>query len=166
MSEWSHPPPYDQSALGSVSRRLSLAIFSVMPELQQYASTIHSGETDGMSLNLVIPSPTGDEARICQVWVDEVATPSIGFGPSHTHERSDDAGIAAILGLLRAILADQLLIIEDVGGTYSGHRSWIDLRDPEALEEELTSPYSPGHALLKSWSGKADRPVSVDTLAP
>ncbi|HTV30947.1 MAG TPA: hypothetical protein VMF32_24645 [Xanthobacteraceae bacterium] len=166
MSERNHPPLYDQSALGSVSRRLSSAIFSVMPELHQYASTIHSGETDGMSLNLVIPSPTGDEARLCQVWVDEAATPSIGFGPSHTHEPSDDAGIAAIVGLLRAILADQLLIIEDVGGTYSGHGGWIDLRDPEALEEELTSPYSPGHALLKSWSGKVDRPVSVDTLAP
>jgi hypothetical protein len=166
MSERNHLPFYDQPALGSISRRLSLVIFSIMPELQQYASTIHSGETDGMSLNLVIPSPTGDDARLCQVWVDEMATPSIGFGPSHTHERSDDAGIAAILDILHAILADQLLIIEDVGGPYSGHGGWIDLRDAEALEEELTSPYSPGHALLKSWSGKADRTVSTDTLAP
>ena len=127
---------------------------------------IRSGETDGLSLNLVIPSPTGDEARQCVVWVDEVATPSIGFGPSHTHEQSDDDGIAAILNILHAILADQLLIIEDVGGTYSGHGAWIDLRDPEALEEELTSPYSPGRALLKSWSGKIDHPVSTDTLTP
>jgi len=166
MSEQNHSPFDDQPAQGSISRRLSLAIFSVMPELRQYASAIQSGEKDGMSLNLIIPSPTGDEARLCQVWVDEVATPSIGFGPSHTHERPDDAGIAVILDLLRAILADQVLIIEDAGGAYSGSGGWIDLRDPEALEEELTSPYSPGRALLKSWSGKADRPVSTDTLAP
>ena len=59
---------------------------------------------------------------------------------------------------------DRLHIIQDVGGEYDGHSNWIDLRDPEALEEELTSPYSPGRAILKSWSGKADREVGPENL--
>jgi len=40
----------------------------------------------------------------------------------------------------------------------------MDLRDPEALEEELTSRYSPGRAILKSWSGKEDREVGLENL--
>jgi hypothetical protein len=165
MNELNASPPYDEHALGVASRRMSLAIFTAMPELYQYATTISSGEIDGLSLKLLIHSPTGDDSRGCLVWVDEVGTPSIGFGPSHTQSEPDYAGIAEILDILRAIRADQILIIEDVGGKYSGHGGWIDIREPDALEEELTSPHSPGRVLLKSWSGKADRAISIDTLA-
>jgi hypothetical protein len=92
------------------------------------------------------------------------SAPSIGFGPSHTHENRDDEGIAAIVERAAAILDDKLLIIEHVGGETPGHGSWIDLREPAALEDELTSPYSPGTALLKSWSGKVDREISISDV--
>lgn len=156
--------PFDHDALGSFSRRLASAVFDAMPEFQQHARNIQSGETDGSSLLVAVPSPTNDDARQLMIWVDEIATPSIGFGPDHTHESSDEDGIVAIIDRAQAILDDKLLVIEDVGGTYSGHRSWLDLREPDAIEEELTSPYSPGRALLKSWSGRADRQVSIDSL--
>lgn len=163
----SHPEgslPFDLDALGAVSRRLAEAVFSSLPQLRRHARVVRSGESDGLSLSLVVPSPTGDPDRTLVVWVDEAATPSVGFGPSHAHEHGDEDGIAATVDRATAILLGQVLIIEDVGGAYPGHGSWIDLRDPDALEEELTSPYSPGSALLKSWSGEADRQVSTDSL--
>ncbi len=156
--------PFDPDALGAISRRLAQAAFLSLPQLRQYAHVVKSGEDDGLSLVIAVPSPTDDPNRQLVIWVDEVATPSIGFGPAHTHENKDDDGIAAVVELAGAILDDRLLIIEDVGGAYPGHGSWIDLREPNALVEELTSPYSPGHALLKSWSGKADRQVSTESL--
>ena len=154
----------DQDALGSFSKRLAATVFAAFPDARRYASMIRSGEKDGQSLNIVIPSPTEDDGRYIEIWVDESATPSIGFGPSHKHYSPDDAGISETIELCRAILYDRLLIIQDVGGEYDGHSDWLDLRYPEALEEELTSPYSPGRAILKSWSGKADRMVGLDNL--
>lgn len=120
-----------------------------------------SSEPDGMSLNVMAPSPSGDRDRFIQVWVDEEVTPTVGFGPTHKHQSSDEAGIAETVDLCHAVFADKLLIIEDVGGEHDGHSSWVDLRDPEALLEEITSPYSPGDARLKSWSGAADRLVGT-----
>lgn len=152
---------YDHTRLGSVSQRLSKAIFSSLPDLRPYAATIQAHETDGLSLDLVIPSPTGDQERRIVVWVDESLSPSVGFGPNHIHEDSDERGLASVVDLVRAILGDKLIIIQDIGGDYPGHSSWIDFRIPEALEEELTSRYSPGRALLKSWSGQADREVGI-----
>lgn len=156
--------PFDYNALGSVSRRLSVALFSSLPQFQKYALIHQSGEEDGLSLLVIVPSPTADPGRNFSIWVDEVSTPSIEFGASHTHEDKDDDGIEAIIAWARAIIEDQLLIIEDIGGKYPGHSSWIDLRQPQALEEELTSPYSPGRAALKSWSGNADRQVGIEDI--
>ena len=156
--------PFDESSLGAVSRRLSEAVFTSLPQLRRYAHVAKSGELDGLSLIVTVPSPTGNSDRQFVIWVDEISAPSIGFGPSHAHESNDAGGIALIVDLAGRILDDTLLIIEDVGGKYPGHSSWIDLRKVNALEEELTSPYSPGCALLKSWSGKGDRQVSMENL--
>ena len=131
----------DEEALGSFSKRLAVAVFAAFPDARRHATMIRSGEKDGLSLSVPFPSPTKEEDRCMQIWVDEVATPSIEFGPSHTHYSADDMGIHETVELCRAVLDDRLLIIQDAGGKYDGHSSWIDLRDPEALEEELTSPY-------------------------
>jgi hypothetical protein len=156
--------PMDEAALGAFSKRLASALFEAFPDARQNARMIRSGEADGLSLSALFPSPTKDDQRCVEGWVDEVATPSIGFGPSHTHYASDDIGISDTVELCRAIMSDRLLIIQDVGGEYDGHCSWMDLRDPEALEEEITSPYSPGRATLKSWSGEADREVGPEDV--
>jgi hypothetical protein len=150
---------YDHAQLGSLSQRLAAAVFAVRPELRKSASMERGAEPDGLSIIIRAPSPTNDEARSVEVWVDEEATPSIGFGPDHTHESADDTGIAAILGILLGVLTDQVVIIEDVGGDHPGFGKWLDLRVADALEEELTDKYSPERAILKSWSGRADRPV-------
>ncbi len=122
-----------------------------------------SGEEDGPSLFVRFPSPSGDPDRVAQVWVSD-GDPSVEVGPCHTHFSPDDAGISEAIDLCRAILEDEVLIIEDAGGQYDGHATWIDLREPAALEEALTDPYSPGRAILKSWSGAADRKIGLDDL--
>jgi hypothetical protein len=156
--------PLVMHLLGSFSQRLAAALFENFPIAKHRASMIESEEPDGQSLIARIPSPVGDSERDVLIWVDEAATPSIEFGPSHTHGSPDDSGIAEVLELCKAILSDQFLIIQDQGGKYDGHAGWVDIREPDALIEELTSPYSPGHAVLKSWSGRADRVVGVDGL--
>jgi len=46
----------------------------------------------------------------------------------------------AVLLLLRAIFRDEIVMIEEVGGPYPGHRRVLDLREPDALAEFLTDP--------------------------
>ena len=104
-----------------------------------------------------------DPGREFVIWVDDTGTPSIGFGAGHTHKNIDADGIAAIIDWAKAILEDKLLIIENISAEFPGN-SWIDLREPQALAEELTSPYSSGRASLKSWSGNADRQIGLDDL--
>jgi hypothetical protein len=151
-------------ALGSVSKRLAAALFAAIPEARNHVSMFQSGEADGQSLIVRIPSPSGDSERCVQIWVDEVATPTIEFGPTHTHCSADHNGVAEVVDLCQAILQDNLLIIQDVGGQHDGSSGWLDVRGPEALTEELTDPYSPGSAKLKSWSGRADRDVGLESL--
>ena len=155
---------FDVNSLGTISRRLATAALTAQPRFERYASAVKGHEADGLSLVPEIPSPPGDAGRLLTVWVDEVCTPSIGFGPTHTHEAPDDDGIAAVVDRAKAVLADQVVIIRDVGGLYPGGVSFLDLRDGDALMEELTSPHSPGQALLISWSGQSDRAVSTESL--
>lgn len=153
--------PLVPERLGAFSKRFASAIFAAFPHLRQFATMFSSHEPDGLSLYIMVPSPSGDKDRFIEVWVDEEVTPTIAFGLTHAHRASDEAGIAETIDLCRAVFADKLLIIEDVGGEYDGHASWVDLRDPDALLEEITSPYSPGDARLKSWSGAVDRIVGT-----
>ena len=155
---------FDPKVLGATSRRLAHAVLTALPGLEQYASMMEGQEADGLSLILKVPSPSGDTGRSLVIWVDEVCTPSIEFGPTHTHEAPDGEGIAAVVDRAKAILADEMVIIVDVGGRYTGTAGFMDLRDPDALLEELTSRYSPGQALLKSWSGQSDRFVSTENI--
>lgn len=151
-------------ALGSFSKRFASALFAAFPNVRVHSEMIQSGENDGLSIDIRVPSPSGENDRLIEIWVDEKATPSIGFGPDHTHRNPDESGITEVIELLRAILDGRLLIIQYVGGEYAKFGRWLDLREPDALEDELTSECSPGRATLKSWSGEADRVVGLESL--
>jgi hypothetical protein len=97
---------YDHAQLGSLSQRLATAIFAVRPGLRECASMERGAEADGFSVIIRATSPTNDKARSVEVCVDEKATPSIGFGPDHTHGSPDDTGVAAILDILLGVLTD------------------------------------------------------------
>jgi hypothetical protein len=155
----------DIDQLGGFSKRLALAIIADFPNFVEHARMAMLSEPDGYSLLVEFPSPTLDESRSLHIWVDEAVTPSFGFGPDHTHGRPDDAGIQEVLHLTHAVLDDRLVIATDVGGQHSGHRAWLDTRDPTAILSELTSPYSPGTIHIQSFSGAADRTVRLSDLA-
>ena len=152
---------FDRGLLGQLSKRVCNILFSALPDLEKYASCWQSVENDGLSLSLTVPSPTGDEQRSIYIWIDERATPSIGFGPAHCHEAPDEVGIAVLLDLTIAILADEFVVAEEIGGEHPRYADWLDLREDLALEEVLTCPSSSGRILIKSFSGAADREISL-----
>lgn len=55
-------------------------------------------------------------------------------------------------------------LVQDVGGEHDGSVVLLDLRDPEALADELTAPWSSGRARILTWSGRGDREVSLGDL--
>ncbi len=156
-------PPFEIDALGALSRRLACAVFQVFPELAEQAIMYPSNETDGFSLEIAVPSPSGDDDRALCLWIDEHAGPTLFFGPNHAHGDIYDEDFVELVAWIGAILDDHLLILEeqDIPGEWT---QWLDLREPDALEDYLTAPNNSGRVRLKSWSGKLDRDVSTDTL--
>ncbi len=116
------------------------------------------------------PSPTGDAHRRMGVWVDESDEPGVGFGPTHTHasvwaveHKRDPAD--GIIDLAKAILTDRVVLLVEAAGPWRGHAEWIDLGRRDALLTALTDRYASGRAAILSWSGAADRDVSLDDLS-
>ncbi|MCZ7686147.1 MAG: hypothetical protein M5U28_48265 [Sandaracinaceae bacterium] len=64
-----------------------------------------------------------------------------------------------------AIARDELVLVRDVGAGDDGPLGVLDLREPDALLDELTSRGSPGRVRIESWSGAADREVGLGDLA-
>jgi hypothetical protein len=159
-------PLFDLDALGAVSRRLACAVFQVFPELVEHATSIAAAETDGLTLQLRVPSPTGDADRaiLMTVCAPENGGATLDFGPNHIHAAVDDEDFSELVEWLAAILEDRLLIAKDPGLPGPWDAEWLDLRETDALEDYLTDPEKTGRVTLKSWSGKADRDVSSDML--
>lgn len=161
----------DEAKLGATSRALARATSALNEMLRNSAQMEPGVEPDGHSIVVDCESPTGDPSRTLGVWIDESGISSIGFGDWHTHgdvltgDRSPTDQVHAVTDLLAAILADEFVLTVDVGGEYPGHVSVLDLRVADALPEELTSKYSPGKLIVKSWSGGADRQVGLSDLS-
>lgn len=160
----------DETRLGATSRALATALFAAFPAARDSAHMVDGAEADGYSPEIALDSPTCDPGRRLGVWLDESGIPSVDFGTWHTHgdvlsgDSSLPRRVRAVSDIVAAILADQLVLIVDVGGEYSGHTSVLDLREPDALEDELTSRYSPGCLRIQSWSGRLDREVGLSDL--
>ncbi len=155
--------PYN---LGATSRRLYDAIAASLPYLLLFARAEPAKEPGGLSLHIDVQAPTRDPGRPFVIWVDDRGAPSIGFGPDHYHEYDDDEGIAELIDWADAILNDEVVVIEPADPSHPWRAHWIDLREPDELEDTMTMPGSPDRVRLKSWSGNADREVSIESLEP
>jgi len=157
----------DETKLGASSRALATSLSQISPIFRNAAKMEAGAESDGYSLVIDLQSPTGDASRSLSVWFDESGVPSVEFGSWHSHGdvlsqgQSRAAQIAAVVDVVAAILRDEFVLISDVGGEHPGHTSVLDLRVPDALASELTSKYSPGCVLIKSWSGRHDREAGL-----
>src|SRR5579884_1741602 len=113
------------------------------------------------------PSPTGDPNRTLVVWMED-GEPSLGFGDWHTHAglfgEIRGAGCDGLLATARAIYSDQFVLCYQVCGEDDEHCGVIDLRDPDALADELTSKGASGALDLRSWGGSADGRVTLNSL--
>jgi hypothetical protein len=127
-------------------------------------------EVDGFSLCIEAASPTSDPTRALGLWVEDGGVPSMGYGDWHTHAdlfvkvARDGDGLSAMLDLLAAIFADEFVLIISRGGRFDGHMSVLDLREPDALLDELTSADAPGSIKLLSWTGAQDGDVCVQNF--
>ena len=139
-------------------------MFDAIPQVVQHARMESAGLSEMFDLVVEVPSPTGDPQRKLVVWMED-GEPSLGFGPWHTHAglfgEVQGAGCDGLIDIAAAILADKFVLCCDVGGEHAGHYDVIDLRDEDALAEELTSQYSPGTVELRSWGGSSDRRVDL-----
>ena len=161
----------DVSRLAGPSKLFASRLLHRLPELETHARMKPSSEPDEFDLWLEIPSPSGDPKRKVVMWMEEGVEPSLGFGEWHSHAGVERPGgdlpeqADAIIDLIRAILADQVVLIYDIGGEHDGSWGLIDLRDQDALLEELTSKYSPGRVKIRTWSGRDDREVGLEDLS-
>ena len=163
--------PFHEPELAEPSRRFAARLFARLAHLRARASMVRSGSDDGYDFYLELPSPTGHRDRDAAVWMEEGTEPSVGFGEWHTHssvwvvESGHDDEWTAIIDLIAAITSDEFVLTSDVGGEFSGAWGVLDLRDEDALSDQLTDKYSPGRVRIRSWSGSSDREVGVEDLS-
>ena len=161
------PVDLDLSRLTKASEVFASRLFQRLPELRARARMVAYPGSDGFDLLVEIPSPSGDTKRQVVAWMEDRVEPSVGFGEWHTHASvqcsSEDPTLAAdsIVDLIHAILADEVVLIYDVGGTHDGNWGLVDLREEDALLEELTGRSSPGRVRIWTWSGRDDREVGL-----
>ena len=156
------------SNLSPFSAWFATHLFEALPELRKYAFMEGESNPSGpFELLVEATSPTGDSERTLFLWIEK-GEPSVAFGAWHTHSglttEVQNEAFEKFIDLIRAILVDSFVLCYDVGGEYDGHCGVLDLRDAEALTEEITSKDSPGKVNIRSWSGSADRQVSVDNI--
>lgn len=162
---------WDPDRAAPASRAFAERLFARFPELHDAAVLERrSGETDWLLLvEQASPNPAEPDGLI--VWMeDHGLTPSLAFGRWHTHAdvcgggRPDGDGATGLLDLLGAILGDELVLCETVGGRSEVFPSLIDPTDIGALADEVTDPAGMGRVRLLSWSGAADREVTPASL--
>lgn len=157
--------PLDLSRLSAASRMFADRLFGFAPDVKQHAAMeTDAREAGRFQLLVTIPSPTGDADRAIVFWM-EGDEPSLGFGEWHTHAslfgQPNHGSLDELLDLFRAIRADRVVLCRTDATKDNHNETLLDLREPDALEDELTSPAGSGELELLSWGGTADRRVSV-----
>ena len=152
--------------LSDQSKRFAAQLFAGVPWLADHATFDSRASQPPHDLLVQLRSPTGDDGRMLTIWMED-GEPSVEFGAWHTHATVWGAArpgeeIMAIIELIQAIVADEFVLIEDVGGEHSGHIGVLDRRNKDDILDELTSKWSPGRVRIKSWTGSVDEEIGLD----
>jgi len=158
----------DRSKLSSASASFASRLFKSLPELEQHARMEPNPDrVEQFELIVEVQSPTGDPHRSIVIWMED-GEPSLAFGTWHTHGglfgEIQSKGCEGLIDTARAILRDQFVLCYDMGGENDGRCGVLDLRNQDAIAEELTNKYSPGKVEIRSWSGSADRGIGLNDL--
>jgi hypothetical protein len=163
--------PLVRESLTLPSREFADRLFAACPEVVPFAR-MQSVSLDGpFDLLVEVPSPTGDPMRRLYLWVED-GVPSLGLGPRwHTHADlwpAPGAGVLEqwriLLELLRAILADEFVLWGQPGKKAAGFHEVLDLREPHAMAELMTSPYVESRVCIHSWGGTADSELGLEDV--
>jgi hypothetical protein len=160
MSSPHHQRPLDEERLQPESRDFARRLFNALPAIRRHA---RMEGWDEYSLVVEVESPTGDAQRQLTISV-EGREPSVFFGEWHTHSNMWPSGVDDIVQLVEAILNDQFVIIINVGGQHDGLKGILDLRNPDALLEELADGHSSGRVRIKTFTGRGDQEVGLNDL--
>ena len=165
------PSPFDIDNLTDTSREFAREFLGRFPALASCCSTQSLEGIPGNHLAIQIDSPAGADRKVC-IWMEGEHEPSLVFGADgwhthNTHYRELGDGRyrnESLLDLLQAILTDEFVICEEPDAPPDRMSSVLDLRDPTALLDEVTSPGSSERIRIKSFTGRADRETSLADL--
>ena len=163
--------PLDIDQLTDLSREFARQFLARFPALASSCSSEAIEGVPGQHLRILIDSPAGSDRNVT-IWMESGDEPSLAFGTGgwHTHNehtREVEHGLyreETLLDLLQAILGDEFVVFEEPDAKPRPFSSVLDLRGPNALLDELTSPHCSKRVRLKSFTGRSDREVSLDDL--
>lgn len=153
--------------LSEAVRAIARALISPRPELEASMTVQPDGHGRDM---LHIASPTGDPEHAIGVW-DDHGDLGLEFGPWHTHgniahwHAPDASGeIAALVDIALRIVTDEMVVVRHLGGLHHDSKGLLDLRERDALLDELTRRRAPDRLRIETWSGTGDREVALADL--
>jgi hypothetical protein len=157
--------PYNPGLVEDASREFVDILSSRYPEWISLLSMIREGPDEPWRMDLIVPSPTGDEYRALQFFMNNPSgmnydEPSIGFGDWDTHLGNS---MEELLDLADAIRADKM--VEYFVLDWDPSHWWVfgDLRN-DYLLYLLADPSSSGRIRVRSWGGTRDGEYSLDDL--
>ncbi len=164
--------PFEIDQLTDLSRDFARQFLSRFPALASSCSSEPIEGFAGRHLLIRIDSPAGSDRNVT-IWMECGDEPSLAFGTAgwHTHNdytREIEPGLycdESLLDLLEAILGDKFVLFEEPEAEPRPFSSVLDLREPNALLDELTSPDCSTRVRIKTFTGRSDREVSLDDLA-
>lgn len=156
--------PLDETKISKPSKKILAQILEWRPDWRTYAQMEPRG--NGFDLHLQVPSPTGHTDRDIIVWfANDENDLSLGFGDWHAHgwemymptSEPIDYRIPTI-DFIKMIAEDRICAVVDFN---QDNLMLVDLNDPDALLDELTSKHSSGCISIRSWGGTKDRQISI-----
>lgn len=160
--------PLDIGELTEASREFAVGFLGRFPGLHASCSAETIAGVPGRHLLIRIVSPAGEDRNVT-IWMEGGDEPSLAFGSGgwHTHDdftRQLGPNLyqdESLFDLLEAILDDQFVVFEEPDAEPRPFRSVLDLRAPNAVIEEITNPHCSDRFLIKTFSGRGDREVSL-----
>jgi hypothetical protein len=162
--------PYNPGLVEAASREFADILRARYPEWCSLLTMIRLKPDEPWRMDLVVPSPTGDEDRALQFWMNNYYTtsmnydePSIGFGHWHTHLGCCDS-MEELPDLADAIRTDMKVEYFDCAWD-SSHWWVLDDWNDEFFSELLNDPSWSGRIRVRSWGGTRDGEYRLDSLA-
>lgn len=156
----------DLEQLTDESRSYARELLQLFPQLEASCTAEVQKGFPGQHLLVQVTSPKAPDRNVT-IWMESGTEPSLGFGDRGWHTHEDHVRCTApgkyeaetLIDLLEAIQRDQFVLIEDAGRPREAFGSVLDLRDSQAMLEQLTTPGFKGPLRIKTFTGSGDQDI-------